>query len=146
MEKTITFFSDFFDSVEFLPDEVFGAAIRAAIKYQLTGEEYSGDNPAVKMAFNFAKGQTDRKREYSKKKSDAANCKWAKKDEQSLQSSANSINSDDAQCEVMQNDAQGCTSVQRDTEGCRDVQNDAPNPYPSPYPYNLYSPAAAAEK
>ncbi len=135
MEKTITFFQDFYDSIEFLPDEVFGAAIRAAIKYQLTGEEYSGDNPAVKMAFNFAKGQTDRKREYSKKKSDAANSKWKKSDGSSMQSSSDECSSDETQCEGMQNDEQGCTSVQSDAEGCRDMQSDAPNPYPSPSPY-----------
>ena len=135
MEKTITFFQDFFDSIEFLPDELFGAAMRAAIKYQLTGEEYTGDNPAVKMAFNFAKGQTDRKREYSKQKSDAAKCKWNKSGYSSLQSSADVCNSDEMKCEGMQNDAQGCAPMQSDAESSRSMQSDAPNPYPSPSPY-----------
>lgn len=135
MEKTITFFQDFYDSIEFLPDEVFGAAIRAAILYQMTGEEYNGDNPAVKMAFNFAKGQTDRKREYSKKKSDAASCKWRKSEDCDEQRAHDESSYGEMQCVEMQNDAQGCKNEQSNAEGCKDVQNDAPIPYPSPYPY-----------
>lgn len=149
MEKTITFFSDFFDSIEFLPDELFGAAIRAAMKYQLTGEEYSGDNPSVKMAFNFAKGQTDRKREYSRQKSYAAKSRWERNEETPLQNNNDSGINDEAQCEDMQNDTQGCKDKQREAEPCKEIQEDAPypSPYPSPYPNpDIKSEAPAKEK
>ena len=125
MEKTITFFPDFYESIKFLPDELFGAVIRAAMEYQLTGEEYSGDNQSVKMAFNFAKGQTDRKREYSEKKRSAANNRWSKESSDSeSRNDAHDSYPVSKQCTLMQNDAEECT----------DMQRDAPSPYPSPCP------------
>lgn len=135
-EKTITFFTDFFDSIDFLPDELFGAAVRAAMKYQLTGEEYTGDNPAVKMAFNFAKGQTDRKREYSDKRRAAANNRWSKETQsKDCINDAQECKSNASQCNQMQNDAQTCNVMQMCTEESFVMQVDAPSPYPSPSPY-----------
>ncbi len=60
MEKTISFFSEFYDAVKFVRDEDFGAVMRAAMEYQISGKEYSGDNPFVQMGFNFSKSQADR--------------------------------------------------------------------------------------
>lgn len=154
MEKTITFFPDFYESIKFLPDEQFGAAMRAAMEYQLTGKEYAGEDAAVRMAFNFAKSQTERKREYSEKKKSAANAKWGKRDNPGSKVCADADNPDSPPCEEiqtcaqeckdMQSDSDPCTIMQDDAERCEGVQGDAPYPYPSPYPYkDLYSPAAA---
>lgn len=144
MEKTINFFPDFYESIKFLPDEQFGAAMRAAMEYQLTGKEYAGEDPAVRMAFNFAKSQTERKREYSEKKKSAANAKWGKRDTPGSKACADADSQDAASCARMQTDAEPCNEMQNDAEPCEGVQGDAPYPYPSPYPYkDLYSPAAA---
>lgn len=125
MEKTISFFADFYDAVKFLDDAAFGALMRAAVEYQLTGKEYDGDNPMVMMGFNFAKSSTDRKKEYSRKKSENANARWQK------QADANTINERSEESSGMQSDANGCKMMQTDAE---QMQSDAPYPYPNPYP------------
>lgn len=125
MEKTISFFSEFYDAVKFLGDEDFGAVMRAAMEYQISGKEYSGDNPFVQMGFNFSKSQADRIKSYSEQKRANANKRWQK------QTDAAHENSDASECTAMQNDASGCKTMQTDAD---DMQTDAPIPYPIPDP------------
>lgn len=139
MEKTISFFADFYESVKCLPDADFGAVMRAAIEYQVSGEEYTGDNLFVKMAFGFAKRQADRKQEFSERKRANANKRWAKQEqsdsEQSDTGECGEVQDDtcSAECnaEDMQQNTNECKMMQDDANG---MQNDAPIPNPSPSP------------
>lgn len=82
-----------------LTDEQFGALIRAIIGYQLRAEEYTGDDPAVDMAFQFLSNQHDRAIAYKEQKSQAARSRWDKqKKSDSMQSNADT-------CTPMQGDA-----------------------------------------
>lgn len=125
MEKTISFFSEFYDAVKFLKDEDFGAVMRAAMEYQISGKEYSGDNPFVQMGFNFSKSQADRIKNYSEQKRANANKRWAK------QTDAERESRDTEEYTGMQNDANECKPMQT---GAEDIQTDAPIPFPIPDP------------
>lgn len=131
MEKTISFFADFYESVKFLSDDLFGTLMRAAIEYQLTGQEYSGDNPMILMGFNFAKNQADRKNEFSERKRANANKRWKDKDDAAL---CNELQADAESIQGMHDDATQCKTMQTDANGCNAMQSDAPSPSPSPSP------------
>lgn len=135
MEKTISFFADFYESVKCLPDADFGAVMRAAFEYQISGKEYDGDNLFVKMAFGFAKRQADRKQEYSERKRANINKRWNKQaDTEQVQDDSDANENNCTDTEDIQNDTNGYGTIQTDTE---DIQNDTPNPSPIPSPNNI---------
>lgn len=135
MEKTISFFSDFYESVKCLPDADFGAVMRAAFEYQISGKEYDGDNLFVKMAFGFAKRQADRKQEYSERKRANINKRWNKQtDTEQVQDDSDANENNCTDTEYIPNDTNGYGTIQTDTE-C--IQNDTPNPSPIPSPNNI---------
>ena len=116
-EEGMSLFPEVFTTTRKLSDEQFGALIRAARQYQLDGSEYSGDDIAVDVAFQFISNQIDRKADATSKRTSAANKRWSKDDANGMQSDAQPMQSD---AKHMQTDANG---MQNDTE-C--MQTDAP--------------------
>ena len=106
-EEGMSLFPEVFTTTRKLSDEQFGALIRAARQYQLDGSEYSGDDIAVDVAFQFISNQIDRKADATSKRSSAANKRWSKDDASGMQSDAQPMQTD---AKHMQTDASGMQS------------------------------------
>lgn len=101
-EEGMSLFPEVFTTTRKLSDEQFGALIRAARQYQLDGSEYSGDDIAVDVAFQFISNQIDRKADATSKRTSAANKRWSKDDANGMQIDAQPMQSD---AKHMQTDA-----------------------------------------
>lgn len=62
MEKanSFTLFSSYFEALEYLPDDVFGAIMRAMCKYALRGEEPSFDDPVLNSYWTLIRPTLER--------------------------------------------------------------------------------------
>ena len=101
-EEGMSLFPEVFTTTRKLSDEQFGVLIRAARQYQLDGSEYSGDDIAIDVAFQFISNQIDRKADATSKRSSAANKRWSKDDASGMQSDAQPMQTD---ASGMQSDA-----------------------------------------
>lgn len=106
-EEGMSLFPEIFTTTRKLSDEQFGALIRAARQYQLDGSEYSGDDIAVDIAFQFVSNQIDRKADATSKRTAAANKRWSKDDTEGMQNDAQPMQTD---AKHMQTDASGMQS------------------------------------
>ena len=59
-QETLTLFPEIVSITRKFSDAQFGALMRAAFAYRFGGETYSGDDPAVDVAFQTVAGQIDR--------------------------------------------------------------------------------------
>lgn len=59
-QETLTLFPEIVSITRKFSDAQFGALMRAAFAYRFEGEIYSGDDPAVDVAFQTVAGQIDR--------------------------------------------------------------------------------------
>lgn len=102
-QPVLALFPEVVSATKKLSDAQFGRLIRAAFAYRFDGFLYSGEDPAVDLAFSFVASQIDRYKEVSEKRRKAAQERW------------------DAQKSENDNpaDANGCKSVQK-------TQADAP--------------------
>lgn len=71
-QETLTLFPEIVSITRKFSDAQFGALMRAAFAYRFGGETYSGDDPAVDVAFQTVAGQIDRYIEICKGKSTVA--------------------------------------------------------------------------
>ena len=65
-QEMLSLFPDVLSFTRKFTDAQFGALIRAAFAYRFGGEEYSGDDAAVDVAFRAVADQIDRLAEYSR--------------------------------------------------------------------------------
>lgn len=101
-QETLTLFPEVEQTTRKLSDEQFGILMRAVCAYRFRGEEYSGDDTAVDIAFQFIASQLDRVEETKASRSKAASARWEEK------KNAN-------ECKAMQSDANECNEVKDDT-------------------------------
>lgn len=59
-QETLTLFPEIVSITRKFSDAQFGALMRAVFAYRFGGETYSGDDPAVDVAFQTVAGQIDR--------------------------------------------------------------------------------------
>ena len=59
-QETLTLFPEIVSITRKFSDAQFGALMRAAFAYRFDGEIYSGDDPAIDVAFQTVAGQIDR--------------------------------------------------------------------------------------
>jgi len=94
MAKTacVTLFPEVETVTRKLTDQQFGALMRAVIAYRFRGEQYSGEDAALDIAFQFLASQVDRSELAKNKKSKAAEARWnaerMQKQEEAMQSDA----------------------------------------------------------
>ena len=65
-QETLVLFPEVLQITRKFTDAQFGALIRAVFSYRFGGEEYSGDDMAIDVAFQAIANQVDRLKEYSK--------------------------------------------------------------------------------
>ncbi len=113
-QETLTLFPEIEDVTRKMTDSQFGSLIRAVMAYRFRGEEYSGDDVAVDIAFRFVSSQVDRAETAKAARVKAADKRW------NMQTDANGMQSDANECKAMQSYA---TGMQTDANG---MQSDAP--------------------
>ena len=64
-QETLVLFPEVLQITRKFTDAQFGALIRAVFSYRFSGEEYSGDDMAIDVAFQAIANQVDRLKEYS---------------------------------------------------------------------------------
>ena len=64
-QETLVLFPEVLQITRKFTDAQFGALIRAVFSYRFGGEEYSGDDMAIDVAFQAIANQVDRLKEYS---------------------------------------------------------------------------------
>ena len=64
-QETLVLFPEVLQITRKFTDAQFGALIRAVFSYRFCGEEYSGDDMAIDVAFQAIANQVDRLKEYS---------------------------------------------------------------------------------
>ena len=111
--ETLTLFPEIETATRKLSNEQFGELMRAVMAYRWRGDDYSGTDPAIDIAFQFLSNQVDRGEANKAAKSKAARGRWEKQ-------------TDAEACTAMQSDAQRCRSMHNDAEACTAMQSDAP--------------------
>ena len=102
-QETLTIFPEIEDTTKMMSNEQFGELMRAVMAYRFRGEEYTGKDVAVNVAFQFMSSQVDRSETAKAARSKAAHGRWnAKDDAEGMQSDAKPMQSD---ANDMQNDA-----------------------------------------
>ena len=104
-QETLTIFPEIEDTTKMMSNEQFGELMRAVMAYRFRGEEYTGRDVAVNVAFQFMSSQVDRSETAKAARSKAAQGRWtAKGDAEGMQTDAKPMQSD---ANDMQNDAEG---------------------------------------
>lgn len=91
-QETLTLFPELEKATRRLTDEQFGILMRALLAYRFHGVDYSGEDAAVDIAFQFGASMIDRSEEIKINRSKAANYRWETEKHAS-------------ECKQMQNDA-----------------------------------------
>ena len=103
-QETLTIFPEIEDTTKMMSNEQFGELMRAVMAYRFRGEEYTGKDVAVNVAFQFMSSQVDRSETAKAARSKAAQGRWnAKDDAECMQTDAKPMQSD---ANDMQNDAE----------------------------------------
>lgn len=104
-QETLTIFPEIEDTTKMMSNEQFGELMRAVMAYRFRGEEYTGRDVAVNVAFQFMSSQVDRSETAKAARSKAAHGRWNTKDDaEGMQTDAKPMQSD---ANDMQNDAEG---------------------------------------
>ena len=104
-QETLTIFPEIEDTTKMMSNEQFGELMRAVMAYRFRGEEYTGKDVAVNVAFQFMSSQVDRSETAKAARSKAAQGRWTGKgDAEGMQTDAKPMQSD---ANDMQNDAEG---------------------------------------
>lgn len=75
-ESCVTLFPEIETVTRKLDNEQFGILIRAVIAYRFRGEQYTGEDAALDIAFQFLSSQVDRSEAAKERKSRAAQKRW----------------------------------------------------------------------
>ncbi len=87
-QETLVLFPDVAEITVDFSNEMFGELMRAAFAYRFSGEEYSGDDTSVKLAFRMLRGQIDRYERVRRINSKNAKGESAAEDESEMQRNA----------------------------------------------------------
>lgn len=118
-KKSMILYFDMIEQWDMLTDEQAGALIKALLRYGKTGEQFQTDDGMLKMAFSFIAAQIDRDCEkwddVKKKRVEAAQKRWEKKQTDEMQCDAMQTNANDANASFalqdMQADANDAVNV-----------------------------------
>ena len=80
-QETLTIFPEIEDTTKMMSNEQFGELMRAVMAYRFRGEEYTGRDVAVNVAFQFMSSQVDRSETAKAARSKAAHGRWNTKDD-----------------------------------------------------------------